>query len=157
MPSGPSYSAPNPVKAPDYINNPGAYQGFDTTGLSQGAIAQGNEAGSNQIAQAKAQAAGMGGGRSSSVQNNVSNIQSGLGQNAQNIYNQNALKSFMQQYEQMGNQNNYNLNNQANQNATFANQANAKNTEFANQQAANKQNEQMGQDALMLIAALAMA
>ncbi len=154
MSSGPSMRMPDPVQAPKYENNPGAYQGFDTTGLSQGAIAQGNQAGSNQIAQAKAQAAGMGGGRSSAVNNQVGSIQTGLGQNAQNIYNQNAAKGFQQQLEQMGAHNAYNLQNQANQNQAFGNQANAANQAFANQQAGYKNNADTAMTAMMLLSML---
>jgi hypothetical protein len=152
--SGNPYGTPSPVKAPEYINNPGGYMAYDRSGLAQGAIAQGNQAGANQIAQAKAQAAGMGGGRSSSVQNAVGGIESGLGQNAQNIFNQNAAQSFQQQLAQMQNQNQYNLTNQGNQNAAYGNQANAQNAASANNTAQNGQLIQGLMTAAMIAAML---
>ena len=147
---GNQYGLPAVPNAPTYQNDPSKYQGFDTTGLSQAAIANSNQAGSNQIAQAKAQAAGMGGGRSSSANNAVMGIQSGLGQNAQNIYNQNAQKSFEQQLAQMQNQNQFNLGSQANQNALYGTQANAN----IAQQNTNVAQQQQGLQTAMMLAAL---
>ena len=106
---GPTSSSPNLPNDPKFNTDPNKYQGFDTSALSQGAIANGNQAGANQIAQSKAQSAGMGGGRSSAQMNNVGQIQAGLGQNAQNIYNQNAQLGFGQKLSQMQNENAFNL------------------------------------------------
>ncbi len=92
-----------------YISNPNGYNAFDTSALSNSAIANANQQGSNQIAQAKAQAAGQGGGRSSGLQNTVNGIQSGLGQNAQDVLANNAKYTNAQQLQQMNAQNNFNL------------------------------------------------
>jgi hypothetical protein len=122
--SGPSVSMPAMPQSRAFLTDPSKYKAFDTSGLSQSAIANSNQAGGNQIAQAKAQAAGMGGGRGSAIQNNVGAIQAGLGQNAQNIFNQNAMKSFEQQLGQMQNQNQFNLGQQGLENQLYMNQAN---------------------------------
>lgn len=92
-----------------YISNPNGYAAFDTSGLSNSAISNANAQGENQIAQAKAQAAGAGGGRSTGAQNAVNGIQSGLGQNAQNVLSNNAYKTFESQLGQMNAQNQFNL------------------------------------------------
>jgi hypothetical protein len=118
-----------------YISNPNQYQSFDTSGLNNSAISQSNAQGANQIAQAKAQAAGMGGGRSSGVQNTVNGIQTGLGQNAQNITNQNALLSYQQQLAQQNAQNQFNLGSGALQNQAYTAQANG---QLANSNANNQ-------------------
>lgn len=110
-----------------YINNPNQYKAFDTSGLSQNAIANANEAGANQIAQAKAQAAGMGAGRGSQAGNAVAGVQAGLGQNAQNVFNQNALTSYNQQLAQQQANNQFNINEQELQNQQWANRAGAAN------------------------------
>jgi hypothetical protein len=101
--------SPTTPASATYINSPNGYSSFDTSGLNNSAISQSNQQGANQIAQAKAQAAGMGGGRSSAVNNSVGQVQAGMGQNAQNIINQNALTSYQQQLGQQQAQNSFNL------------------------------------------------
>lgn len=92
-----------------YINNPGQYAAFDTSGLANSAISNANAQGSNQIAQAKAQAAGNGSARSTGTQNTTNAIESGLGANAQNVTNQNAYNTFQSQLGQQAAQNQYTL------------------------------------------------
>lgn len=75
----------------------------------------------------------MGGGRSSGLQNNINQIQAGLGQNAQNILSQNAMKSYEQQIANMQAKNQYQLGtaqtlNQGVSSQASANQANSTST-----------------------------
>ena len=92
-----------------YISNPNGYSAFDSSALSNSAISNANAQGGNQIAQAKAQSAGAGGGRSSGVQNTVNSIQAGLGSNAQNVLAENAKYTNAQQLGEMNAQNQFNL------------------------------------------------
>lgn len=104
------YGQPDAPIAPNLETDPNKYQGFDRSALANQAIAQGNAAGANQMAQAKARLAGTGGGRSSSANKQQLDIAGALGQGAMGIQNQNALQGWQDKLGQMNAANQWNLN-----------------------------------------------
>jgi hypothetical protein len=100
----------HPGEAPDFLTDPSKYQSFDRSALANQAIAQGNEAGANQMALAKARMAATGGGRSSAANKQQMDIAGALGTGAMGIQNQNALQGWNDKMQQMSANNAFNLN-----------------------------------------------
>lgn len=105
------YGTPSVPNTPTFQADPSKYASFDRSALANQAIAQGNTAGANQMALAKARLAATGGGRSSAANTQQMDIAGQLGQGAMNIQNQNALQGWQDKLAQMANENNFNLNN----------------------------------------------
>jgi lipopolysaccharide assembly outer membrane protein LptD (OstA) len=95
---------------PAYEGDPNRFQGFDRSALANQATAQGNAAGANQMALAKARLAATGAGRSSAANRQQMDLAGQMGQNAMNIQNQNALQGWQDKLAQMNAANQFNLN-----------------------------------------------
>jgi len=140
--SGQNYQQPNLPTQANYQSNPNQYNGFDRSGLAQSAIAQGNAAGANQMAQAKAQMAATGGGKSSAANTQALDLAGRMGANNMNIQNQQALQGWQDKLEQMNSQNQFNLGEQGLQNQAYGQQGNFNMQQ--NQQRQNMLNNALG-------------
>lgn len=105
------YGTPTVPTDPTFQTDPNQYQSFDRSALANQAIAQGNAAGANQSALAKARLAATGGGRSSAANVQQADIAGQLGQGAMGIQNQQALQGWNDKMQQMNANNAFNLQN----------------------------------------------
>jgi hypothetical protein len=145
-PWGPArYGQPEaPGEAPQLETDPNKYQSYDRSAMANQAIAQGNTAGANQMAQAKARLAATGGGRSSSANTQQMNLAGQMGQNEMGIRNQQQLQGWQDKMAQMNAANNFNLQRYGMKQAQYKTDAELAENERKNRQQAASQLGPMG-------------